>query len=102
MTPSSGPGRSSRSAALGRALLDVKRTATTAADALLDLVPDTGDQATGWVVDDFVEQAGDALRTVAELLGETLGQLDAPGSPAAPDHLQERSGRDGVPRGSGS
>lgn len=92
MTPSPGAARG-RSAALERALIDVRRTATTASDALLSLVPDTGDHASGRVVDDFVEQASDALRALAESLGETVGRLDAPG-PSAADAVDDRSGHD--------
>ncbi len=50
--------------------------ATAASETLLDHVPDTGDYATGRAVDDFVEQASDVLRALAESVAETLGQLD--------------------------
>jgi len=82
VTPSAGRARGGRSAALVRALLDVRRTAATASDALLNLVPDTGDHATGRVVDDFVEQASDVLRALVESLGDTVLGLEAPGSSA--------------------
>ena len=62
---------------LAAALLDVRRCAARDGDALLLQVPDTGDLVTGRVVDDFVEQASDALRALAESLGEALEALDA-------------------------
>ena len=40
-------------------------------------VPDTGDTATGRTVDDFVDQAADALRALDEAVAETLRQLEA-------------------------
>jgi hypothetical protein len=45
------------------------------ADDLLAQVPDTGDSATGRAVDDFVEQAADALRALDEAVAETLRQI---------------------------
>jgi len=116
VTPSAGRARGGRSAALVRALLDVRRTAATASDALLNLVPDTGDHATGRVVDDFVEQASDVLRALVESLGDTVLGLEAPGSsapgssapefsapefsaPESPAH--DRSEHGGAPRGWG-
>jgi len=109
VTVSPGPARSGRSAALGRALLDARRTATTASEALLNLVPDTGDHATGRLVDDFVEQASDALRALAESLGDTVTRLGA-AQPSSMDDTAEdtvdgaggaaddRSGHDAGPR----
>ena len=95
MTVSSGPARSGRSAALGRALLDARRTATTASEALLNLVPDTGDHATGRLVDDFVEQASDAMRALAESLGHTVEGLGAAQPSSADRAAGDRSGHDG-------
>jgi len=101
VTPSAGRARGGRSAALVRALLDARRTAAAASDALLNLVPDTGDHATGRVVDDFVEQASDVLRALVESLGDTLLGLETPG-PAAPESLaHDRSELGGAPRGWG-
>ena len=47
------------------------------ADDILGHVPDTGDTATGRTVDDFVDQAADALRALDEAVAETLRQLEA-------------------------
>jgi hypothetical protein len=47
------------------------------ADDLLDHVPDTGDTATGRAVDDFVEQAADALRALDESLARTLRAVES-------------------------
>ncbi len=49
-------------------------TARTASEALLDHLPDTGDHPTGRAVDDFVEQASDALRALEESLTDALGR----------------------------
>ena len=76
MTTSSGPARRGRAGGVERALADLRQVATAASETLLDHVPDTGDHATGRAVDDFVEQASDALRALAESVAETLGQLD--------------------------
>ena len=76
MTTSSGPARRGRAGAVEHALADVRKVSTAASETLLDHVPDTGDHATGRAVDDFVEQASDALRALAESVAETLGQLD--------------------------
>lgn len=62
---------------LTAALADVGRVAARAGDALLHHVPDTGDLLTGRVVDEFVEQASDALRALAESVGETLALMEA-------------------------
>ena len=42
-----------------------------------DTFPDAGDTATGRTVDDFVDQAADALRALDEAVAETLRQLEA-------------------------
>jgi hypothetical protein len=44
---------------------------------LLDHVPDTGDTATGRAVDDFVEQAADALRALDESVIASLRALES-------------------------
>jgi hypothetical protein len=51
---------------LVRVLGAVREVARAQADDLLDHVPDTGDTVTGRAVDDFVEQAADALRALDE------------------------------------
>ena len=53
----------------------VREVARGQADDLLDHVPDTGDTTTGRAVDDFVEQAADALRALDESVAETLRSL---------------------------
>lgn len=63
---------------LTAALIDLRRCAARGGDELLHHVPDTGDLVTGRVVDEFVEQASDALRALAESVGETLEALEAP------------------------
>jgi hypothetical protein len=45
-------------------------------DDVLSHVPDTGDTATGRAVDDFVEQAADALRALDQVLAESARRLD--------------------------
>jgi phage-related minor tail protein len=60
---------------LVRVLTAVREVARTEADDLLSQVPDTGDSATGRAVDDFVEQAADALRALGEAVTETLRRL---------------------------
>ena len=62
---------------LTTALADVRHCAASSSDALLHHVPDTGDLVTGRVVDDFVEQASDALRALVESLAESLDSLDS-------------------------
>ena len=60
---------------LVRVLRTVREVARTQADDLLGQVPDSGDPATGRAVDDFVEQAADALRALEEAVAETLHRL---------------------------
>ncbi|MEP6650412.1 MAG: hypothetical protein ABJA74_10960 [Lapillicoccus sp.] len=67
---------------LVRALSACREMARAQADDVLDHVPDTGDSATGRAVDDFVEQAADALRALDEAVAETLRRLDALGEDA--------------------
>ena len=62
---------------LVRALVAVREVARSQADDLLDHVPDTGDTATGQAVDDFVEQAADALRALDESVGSVLRMTEA-------------------------
>lgn len=89
---------SGRGAALARGLLDVRLTATTASDALLSLVPDTGDHATGRSVDDFVEQASDALRALVESIGETVAALGPAAAPSAGEPAPEPHAQQAPPR----
>ena len=70
---------------LVRVLSSVREVARSEADDLLGQVPDTGDSATGRAVDDFVEQAADALRALDEAVAETLRRL----SPIAPESEEE-------------
>ena len=60
---------------LVRALTAVREAARAQADDVLGHVPDTGDRVTGRAVDDFVEQAADALRALDESVAETLRAL---------------------------
>jgi transposase len=60
---------------LVRALTAVREAARAQADDVLGHVPDTGDRTTGRAVDDFVEQAADALRALDESVAETLRAL---------------------------
>ena len=60
---------------LVRALSTVREAARAQADDVLGHVPDTGDRVTGRAVDDFVEQAADALRALDEAVAETLRAL---------------------------
>jgi hypothetical protein len=60
---------------LVRVLSTVREVARAEADDLLAQVPDTGDSATGRAVDDFVEQAADALRALDEAVAETLRRI---------------------------
>lgn len=62
---------------LVRVLGDVHELARAQADDILSHVPDTGDRATGRAVDDFVDQAADALRALEEAVAETLHRLGA-------------------------
>jgi hypothetical protein len=66
---------------LVRALTTLRGVARAQADDVLAHVPDTGDAATGRAVDDFVEQAADALRALDEAAAGTLRALEGP----APD-----------------
>ncbi len=92
MTRSAGPAGGARAGALARALSAARDTASAAAEDLLQHVPDTGDAVTGRAVDDFVDQAGDALRALAESLGETIERLAGTGSRAL-DDLPPRGAR---------
>ncbi|MEP6798312.1 MAG: hypothetical protein ABI890_09200, partial [Lapillicoccus sp.] len=69
MSAASGSGRQ---AATSSALRELQTIAARSAEALLQHVPDPGDHVTSRVVDDFVEQASDALRALAECVTETL------------------------------
>ena len=60
---------------LVRALTAVREAARAQAEDVLGHVPDTGDRTTGRAVDDFVEQAADALRALDESVAETLRAL---------------------------
>jgi hypothetical protein len=60
---------------LVRVLGAVREAARSQADDVLRHVPDTGDSATGRAVDDFVDQAADALRALDEAVAETLSAL---------------------------
>jgi len=62
---------------LVRVLTAVREVARGQADDLLDHVPDTGDTTTGRAVDDFVEQAVDALRALEESVSETLHTVES-------------------------
>ena len=62
---------------LVRALVAVREVARSQADDLLDHVPDTGDTATGRAVDDFVEQAADALRALDEAVASALRSVES-------------------------
>jgi len=99
VSSSPGPGRPGSAAGPAEVLADLRRSALVGADALLQHVPDTGDHATGRAVDAFVEQAVDALRALAEVVGETLAGAGGAGpgradSPLTGDPTQSR------PRGS--
>lgn len=74
-SPPSDAAGSDRLVAAGHALAAVRHCASAAAEDILNHVPDTGDHVAGRAVDDFVEQASDALRVVAERLTETLDRL---------------------------
>ena len=63
---------------LVRVLGTLREVARSEADDLLDHVPDTGDTVTGRAVDDFVEQAADALRAVDESAAATLRVVESP------------------------
>ena len=60
---------------LVHALIAVREAARAQADDVLGHVPDTGDRMTGRAVDDFVEQAADALRALDEAVAGTLRAL---------------------------
>ncbi|MDQ2755676.1 MAG: hypothetical protein M3Y71_03800 [Actinomycetota bacterium] len=78
MTSSPGPRPPGSAAGPAEILTAVQRSANLGADALMQHVPDTGDHPTGRAVDSFVEQAGDALRALAQAVDETLAAADAP------------------------
>ena len=63
--------------ALMRVLEAVREVARAGSEDVLGHVPDTGDTATGRAVDDFVEQAADALRALDEAAAETIRRLEA-------------------------
>jgi hypothetical protein len=63
---------------LVRVLIAVREVARGQADDVLGHVPDTGDAATGRAVDDFVEQAADALRALDQAAAETLQRIAVP------------------------
>jgi hypothetical protein len=66
---------------LVRVLTALRGVARAQADDVLGHVPDTGDAATGRAVDDFVEQAADALRALDETVVGMLRALeDGPGT----------------------
>ena len=60
---------------LVRVLASLSEVARAQADDVLSHVPDTGDTVTGRAVDDFVEQAADALRTLDEVLTQSARRL---------------------------
>lgn len=72
---------------LTAALLDARNCAARGGDALLHHVPDTGDLVTGRIVDDFVERTSDALRALAQSLGESLDSLQPTSSLMSSDPL---------------
>lgn len=82
MSSSRGLGPSSGSG-VGAALEAVREASSRAAETLLQHVPDTGDHATGRVVDTFVEQAGDTLRALVESLTQTLADSHTDTGPQA-------------------
>jgi hypothetical protein len=82
---------------LVRVLAAVREVARTQADELLGQVPDTGDSATGRAVDDFVEQAADALRALDEAVAETLRRLSVSGSEPGDNAIGPASDPDAYP-----
>ena len=89
MSSSPGSGRPGSAAGPATVLSAVRQTALASADALMQHVPDTGDHATGHAVDAFVERAADALRALAEAVGETLVGVDVSDRRSAPAADQE-------------
>lgn len=90
-------------AGLVRLLDDVRRSADTAAADVLGHLPDTGDHVTGRAVDDFVEQAADALRSLETVLADTIHLVrgsevgdSAPDGGEAPRDDGAGSGRGGT------
>ncbi|WP_295697699.1 hypothetical protein [Lapillicoccus sp.] len=77
---------------LAAALADVRRCAAGTSDALLHHVPDTGDHVTGRIVDDFVDQASDALRALAESVADALASLESPESLESLESLDPGAG----------
>jgi hypothetical protein len=69
---------------LVRVLTTVRSLARAQGDDVLGLVPDTGDRVTGRAVDDFAEQAADALRALHESASEALLALGAAGEGKEP------------------
>lgn len=95
MSVSAGSDGGLRRSRLVRTLQSVAAAARAQADDVLAHVPDTGDPATGRAVDDFVEQAADALRALDETVSATLRRLqgdvaDQPGVPSSA-HTVSRS-----------
>ena len=87
MTTSAGLPDGPRRDGLVRTLHAVRSVARAQADEVLAYLPDTGDLATGRAVDDFVEQAADALRALDEAVTQTLTELTELtelGAPALP------------------
>ncbi|MEO8830053.1 hypothetical protein [Lapillicoccus sp.] len=70
-------------AGLVRVVDGVRRSAAAVAEDVLGHLPDTGDHVTGRSVDDFVEQAADALRALETLALETLRVAGAAPAPDA-------------------
>jgi len=78
VTTSAGLPDGPRRDGLVRALGAVRSLALAQADEMLGSLPDTGDRVTGRAVDDFVEQAADALRALDEAVARTLADLGSP------------------------
>lgn len=78
MTTSVGRPDGPRRDGLVRTLDAVRSLARAQSDEVLGYLPDTGDRATGRAVDDFVEQAADALRALDEAVARTLAELGSP------------------------
>ena len=83
MTTSAGLPDGPRRDGLVRALGAVRSVARAQADEMLGSLPDTGDRTTGRAVDDFVEQAADALRALDEAVSRTLSDLGSSAAGAA-------------------
>jgi len=82
---------------LVRVLRTVREVARTQADDLLGQVPDSGDPATGRAVDDFVEQAADALRALDEAVAGTLRRLAVTAAEPGDEAARPGSGSDAYP-----